>query len=283
MTTTQSLPLGQIDKILLATEGSEFSAGAEQEAINLASRLGSHLCVMSVVHGFPEEDALALEHIIKKEADKAHRYMDVVISKAVEAGVKCEKILRNGQTPYQEIVDTAEEQQVDLIIMGRHGKKNMMRLLVGASTAQVIGDAHCSVLVTPRTTKIEGKNILLAVDGSPYGDRATTAAINLAKRLNAPITLISVIHSEHKESRRREAETVIDRTNKLMQAEGIRVESQIVTGRYAESIVETAENVGCDLIIVGSHGRTGLKKLLLGSVSERVIGLAQTAVLVVKG
>jgi len=76
---------------------------------------------------------------------------------------------------------------------------------------------------------------------------------------------------------------VVTRTKKLLKAEGISVESRIVTGRYAESIVETAQNIGSDLIMVGSHGRTGLKKLLLGSVSERVIGLAPCAVLVVKG
>jgi len=283
MTITQSSPLGQLEKILLATDGSEFSTGAEREAINLARLLGAHLSIMSVVHGFPEEDALAFQHIIKKEEDKANSYMNIVKSKALEAGVKCEKRLRHGQSPYQEIVDTASEQQVDLIVMGRHGKKNMMRLLVGASTTEVIGNAHCSILVTPRDAKIEGKNILLAVDGSPYSDRATTAAINLAKRLNAQMTLLSVIYREHKESRRREVETVIERTNRLLQTEGIHVESQIAIGRYPEVIVETAQNVGCDLIIVGSHGRTSLKKLLLGSVSERVIGLAQCAVLVVKG
>jgi nucleotide-binding universal stress UspA family protein len=275
-------PLGQLEKILLPTDGSEFSAGAEREAINLARRLGSYLYITSVVHGFPEEDALAFQQLIEREQEKANSYMEAVKSKAVEAGVKCEKILRNGEAPYQEIVDTAEEQQVDLIVMGRRGKKNMMRLLVGASTAEVIGSAHCSVLVTPREAKFEGKNLLLAVDGSPYSDRATTAAMNLAKRLKVPITLLSVVYSEHKESRRRDAETVVERTKKLLEAEGISVESRIVTGRYAESIVETAQNVGCDLIVVGSHGRTGLKKLLLGSVSERVIGLAPCAVLVVK-
>jgi uncharacterized protein len=283
MTSTHSLPLRQVEKILLASDGSEFGIGAEREAINLASRLGSHLYAMSVVHAFPEEDALALEHLMKKEVDKANAYLDVISSQAIEAGVKCEKKVRNGQSPYEEIVQTAEEEGVDLIVMGRHGKKNMMRLLVGASTAQVIGNAHCSVLVTPRTAQIEGKNILLAVDGSPYSEKASLAAMHLAKHLNAPITLISVVYSEHKESRRREAEKVVAETKRLLEAEGLEVESQIVIGRYAESIVETAQNRGCDLIMVGRQGRTGLKKLLLGSVSERVIGLAQCAVLVVKG
>jgi len=283
MTTTQLSPLGQLEKILLASEGSEFSAGAEREAINFARLLGSHLYIMSVVNAFPEYDEIALQDIIKKEEGKAHAYMDPINSKAVEAGVKCEKIIRNGEAPCKEIVDTAKEQQVDMIVMGRHGKKNLMRLLVGASTVQVIGNAHCSVLVTPRNSQIEAKNILLAVDGSPYSDRATSAAINLAKRLKAQISLLSVVYSEHKENRRREAEVVVERTQKVLVAEGISVESRIVTGRYAESIVETAQDIGCDLILVGSHGRTGLKKRLLASVSERVIGLAQCAVLVVKG
>jgi hypothetical protein len=278
--TTQTSPLRQLKKILLATDGSEFSASAEREAINLSGLLGSHLYIMSVVHGFPEDDALNLQHLIEQEEEKAYRYMDAIKSKAV--GIKCENILRNGEVPYQEIVDTASEQQVELIIMGRRGKKNMLRFLIGASTTKVIDNANCSVLVTPRESQIEGKNILLAVDGSPYNDRATITAINLAKCLKAPITLLSIIYDEHKENRRQDAEKMIERTKKLLEAEDISIENQTITDKYAESIVEIAQNIDCDLILMGNCGLTGLKKLLLGNVSEQVISLAQCAVLVVK-
>jgi nucleotide-binding universal stress UspA family protein len=56
-----------------------------------------------------------------------------------------------------------------------------------------------------------------------------------------------------------------------------------MTGRPADAIIETAKEQNADLIVVGSHGRTGLNKLLMGSVAERVIVLASCAVLVVKG
>ncbi len=280
--TTQSLPLGQLNKILLATDGSEFSAGAEHEAINLAGLLDTQLDIMSVVNAYPEEDALAFQELIKRAEEKANNYMDGLKSKAVEAGVKCQNLIRYGETPYQTIVETAEEQEVDLIIMGRHGKKNMMRLLVGASTAQVIGNAPCSILVTPRDSKIKGNAILLAVDGSPYSELAATAASALAIELNAPIMVLSVIRSEHKDNRRKEAEAVVEHTGKILREKGIRVQKRVMTGRYVKTIIETAQELDCDLIVVGSHGRTGLKKLLLGSVSERVIGLANCAVLVVK-
>ncbi|MCK5876461.1 MAG: universal stress protein [Candidatus Marithrix sp.] len=278
--TTQTSPLRQLKKILLATDGSKFSVAAEQEAINLSHLFDSHLYIMSVIHGFPEDDALNLQHLIEKEEEKAYRYMDAIKSKAV--GIKCENILRNGEVPYQEIVDTAEEQQVELIIMGRRGKKNMLRFLIGASTTKVIDNAHCSVLITPRDSKIKGKNILLAVDGSPYNDRATITAINLAKRLKAPITLISIVYDENDEKRRQNAENMLVRTQKLLEAEGLNVENHIVTDKYAENIIKIAKNIGCDLILMGSCGLTGLKKMLIGNISEKVIGLAQCAVLVVK-
>ncbi|MDM8557221.1 universal stress protein [Candidatus Parabeggiatoa sp. HSG14] len=278
--TTQTSPLRQLDKILLATDGSKFSAAAEQEAISLSRLLDSHLYIMSVVHGFPEDDTLNLQYLIEQEEEKAHRYMDAIKSKAV--GIKCENILRNGEVPYQEIVDTAEEQQVELIVMGRRGKKNMLRFLIGASTTKVIDNAHCSVLVTPRDSKIEGKNILLAVDASLYNDRITITAINLAKRLKAPITLISIVYDEHDEKHRQDAEKMLERTKKLMEAECLSVKNQTVTDKYAENIAKTAQNIGCDLILIDSYGLTGLKKLLLGNISEQVISLAQCAVLVVK-
>ncbi|MDM8566742.1 universal stress protein [Candidatus Halobeggiatoa sp. HSG11] len=276
----QISPLRQLKKILLATDGSEFSSAAEQEAINLTRLLDSHLYVMSVVHGFPEDDALNLQHLIKQEEEKAHQHMDSIKSKATD--IKCENVLHNGKVPYQEIIDAAEKQQVELIVMGRRGKKNMLQFLIGASTTKVIDNAHCSVLVTPRNSKIKGKNILLAMDGSPYNDRATIIAINLAKRLKASITLISIVYNEHDEKRRHKAGKMLERTHNLLEAEGIEVKNHVITDKYAENTVKIAKDIGCDLILMGSCGLTGLKKMLIGNISEKVISLAQCAVLVVK-
>jgi nucleotide-binding universal stress UspA family protein len=67
------------------------------------------------------------------------------------------------------------------------------------------------------------------------------------------------------------------------QKEGVTVQAFVMTGKPADAIIETAKDKSADLIIIGSHGRTGLEKLLMGSVAERVIVLSPCAVLIVKG
>lgn len=283
MTTTQLSSLGQFEKILIVTDGSKFSAGAEREAVNLARACGSRLYVMSVVKINPEYDTLAPQ-VLKKAEQDAIGYMDAVKSRATKASVISESVMRYGENIYKEIVEVAEEQQIDVIVIGRRGGKlGLMQMMMGDVTAKVIGHAHCSILVTPRTAHIEVKKILLAVDGSRYSDLATSVTAMLAKNLNAQVLIISVVHTEHKENRREEAETIIKRVGDFLQEEGLSVASQTVTGRYAEAIVDTGQQNDCNLIVMGSHGRTGLERILVGSVSERVIALAQCAVLVVKG
>ena len=80
-----------------------------------------------------------------------------------------------------------------------------------------------------------------------------------------------------------EAEKNAKSVKDAAQKEGVDVQAFIMTGRPADAIIETAKEKGADLIVVGSHGRTGLDRLLMGSVAERVIVLADSAVLVVKG
>ena len=281
--TTQLSPVGRFDKVLLATDGSEFSAGAEREAINLSRVCESQLEAMTVVIANPEYDAFAPQLIEKSEKDAEAR-LETVKNKASEGSVNCEILVRHSENPYQEIVETAEERKADVIVMGRRGKTGFMRAMMGGSTAKVVGLAHCAVLIVPKAAPaIEGKNILLAVDGSRYSEIAATATANLAKRLNAPVTILSVVYTDHQTQREEEAQEVVQRIGEFLKQEGVQqIETKITRGKHADMIVDTAVQGNSDLIVVGSHGRTGLERILMGSVSERIIGLTQCAVLVVK-
>jgi len=272
MTKTLS-KLGKFTKILLATDGSKYIASAEREAINFAKTCGSKMCVMSVVLSSPEYDALAPKLVEKTEHDIID-FMNSVITKANEVGVESYAILRHSEYIYPEIVATAKEHDVDLIVVGRRGKKGLLKLLIGSRTAEVLNHVHCSVLVVPRAAMIRGKHILLAVDGSIYSEIAATVTAKLARYFATSVTVLSVVYHDE------DAEAAIAKVANFLQ--GIKVESQIVYGKCAETIVETAKNIGCDLIVVGSHGHTGLKDFWLGSVSEKVISLAESSVLVVR-
>lgn len=279
---SQLLPTGRFENILLVSDRSEATTGAIREALKLAQRSDGHLSAMSVVMNNPEHESLARQ-LIEKENQDALAHLEDLKSRASNAGIECDISVRHGIEIYQEIVNEAEKMQRDIIVMGRRGLTGLQRMMMGSNTAKVIGYSHCSVLVVPKDAQIEGKKILLAVDGSRYSDMAATAAIRISKQLKAPVLAVSVVYSDLKESRHTEALDVIKRITTFLSKEGIEVEGKVISGRRpSEAIIEVANARDIDLIIMGSHGRTGLDRVLMGSVSDRVIGHADCAVLVVK-
>lgn len=293
----QACPIPKLEKLLLSTDGSEFSEGAIREAIALAKTCSSKLTAISVVEANPEYETLAPQ-LVEKEIEKAKAHLESVRVRASKEGVACENIVRHGEDSYRYIVDEASKKGIGMIIMGRRGRTGLKRLMMGSVTAKVIGHAPCDVLVVPRAAKVEIKKILVATDGSRYGERAAIEAIGIAKSSGARLTALSVVPSEsispldivHSEMHRgliaereqKAAQCNIDSVREAAVKEGISVEGLIAEGRPYEAIISTANEKGIDLIVVGSHGRTGIEKLLMGSVTERVIVLSPCAVLVVK-
>jgi len=155
----------------------------------------------------------------------------------------------------------------------------MKRLMMGSVTAKVIGHASCNILVLPLNAKVECKNVLIAIDGSKYSEAAASEALGIAKRCGSSLIVLSVALSDA------ELTATEDNVNKVSEAaakEDIKTTSIVTKGKPYESIIETAKQKDVDVIVVGSHGRTGLARLLMGSVAERVIGLSESAVMVVK-
>jgi hypothetical protein len=277
--TTQALSeQGRIARILVATDGSEYAAGAIRTGLALAGHCGADLTGMSVAVYSPEYSTLVPN--LEEEAEK--RAQAALKSFIDAAGPKARTLTVEAADPAQGIVDGARQMEADLVVMGRRGKRGLARMMVGDATAKVIGQVECAVLVCPRAARLWEKRILLATDGSAHSAAAAGTAGHLAKRFNLPLTVVSVVSSSHSETRRAEAQQAVDAEVQRMQTLGPAVEGRLLEGRPDEAIVRAAEEAGADLIILGSHGRTGLAKVLLGSVAERVIGQAPCPVLVVK-
>ncbi len=274
----QLCPTAGLEKLLLSTDGSEFSEGAIREAINLAKTCSSRLFAVSVVEVNPEFEALAPQ-LVEKVEKETRQHLESVKSMAAGEGVECEIIAHQGEEPYKYIVEEAAKNRVDMIIMGRRGRSGLKRLMLGSVAAKVIGHAPCNVLIAPRAARVVCKNILIATDGSRYSDAASMQSIGIAKRLGSSLFAVSVAHSD---AELQETRDNVNRVKELAGREGIKVETLTPTGRPYEAIVDAARQMNADLIVVGSHGRTGIERLLMGSVTERVIGHADCAVLVVK-
>ncbi|KPK23859.1 MAG: hypothetical protein AMJ61_14835, partial [Desulfobacterales bacterium SG8_35_2] len=192
--------------------------------------------------------------------------------------------------PYDKIVHVAEDENCDLIIMGRRGTHQLERELVGSVTARVIGYTPKDVLVVPDGTRLTRKNILLATDGSPSCEAAVDRAIEIAKEQSAKLTAISVVYTndEYLALAPGIVEDLIDKAKeKLAMIEqkgkkvGIEINTVVKEGEAYEAITNLAQANGIDLIVMGSHGKKSIQRLLMGSVTERTIGYAACPVLVI--
>jgi nucleotide-binding universal stress UspA family protein len=278
----QLSPLGRFERFLVASDGSEYSAGAVREAVRMAQKCGARLRVIAVIPGGNAELYAMGEQLLAQELRSARTHLDEVHQQATASGVACETEVVQAAHIDEEIVSQAEHMQADLIVVGRRGRRGLARFMLGDVTARVVGHAHCSVLVVPRAAQFSGRHLVIASDGSRFGDAAAAAAGNLAKLCGAGVTVVSVTSPSHSQQRRDEARQAVNRIASFLVREGVSADKQLLEGRADEKIVAAATACNADLIALGSHGRTGLERVLLGSVAERVLNLTGTAVLVVR-
>jgi nucleotide-binding universal stress UspA family protein/uncharacterized membrane protein YfcA len=270
---------GRFERILLATDGSEYSAGAIRVAAELARRNRARLFIVGVAVYNPEY-ATTVPGLDQVALEQARR--STASAEQAAAGTDHEVIINVAEDPWRGIVDAAEEFRADLIVMGRRGKRGLARSMVGDATARVIGHATCSVLVVPRGAQLGVHAVLVATDGSTHGDAAAHVAGRLALASGLPLAVVSAVLPSHNEQRRREAVAAVERVKTGLAIQPVAVTGIIAEGRPEQVILDQARKAGADLIVVGTHGRTGLDRLLMGSIAERVIGFADCPVLAVK-
>jgi universal stress protein E len=275
----QLSPLARFENIVLATDGTDVSAGAVRVALNMASQCASKLTVMHMAPTYPGY-AMFNPGAVGEAEQAGQAVLKQVETQAGTACVNCAPVLRYGDEPVREIAAQAEESQADLVIMGRRGVHWLERLMLGEAAARVIGHVHCSVLVVPKECDIWQKGILVAVDGSRHADAAAVAAGALAKHCGLPLTVLAVCANDDLKCDM--VKPLADRVRDLLRQDGVAAESSAIEGKVAETIIQAAKDNGCDLIVVGSHGRTGLDRILMGSVSQQVVVQTQVPVLVVK-
>jgi len=193
-----------------------------------------------------------------------------------------------------EILHMADEIGVDLIVLGTRGRTGLGWLLTGSVATSVLRRSRCPVMAfhsRERPHKIAEKPVLLhPTDFSESSAEASKVARSLARDLGARLIIVHVapfdvllndmvvpvdarLYRDALEEQRRRA----DGPDLKYPAE-----SRLSRGDAGEEIIRTAREVGCSLIVMGSHGRTGLGRLLVGSVAEYVMPRADCPVLIVK-
>jgi nucleotide-binding universal stress UspA family protein len=281
--------MAKYKKLLVAIDGSQSSLHALEESFKL-SKEGT--LAVSVVPPYTVDlrvDAEGDIHSLLKEPcetalTKAHE-----MSQATSAEVF--GICAMGQ-PHERIVDLSESEGCDLIVVGAKGMLSLEKAFMGDVTAKVIGYSVKDVLVVPERATLGLDRILLSTDGSVYSRRATARAMDFAESYGTELLVVSIVEisaevysiaPEVVERKVTEAEEYLAGIKKQAEARSIKYRDFVRDSEAPYDIItEIAQEEQAGLIVMGSHGRTGLTRILMGSTVERVIAEAPCPVLVVK-
>ncbi len=236
-----------------------------------------------------EQMMAASEELVSAAADRlraADRIVDGVVLRGRPATV---------------LVDEATTFRADLAFGGSRGRGPISSLLLGSVAAEVVDHSPCPVLIA-RTASIS--SVVLAVDGSAPAAAAEELIATWSIFTGLPIKVVSVAdvvepwhtgiaptmyrqvveaHAKDLAEARSEHSRIADETTANLRAAGREASGEMRSGDAASEIIATAEAVGADLVVMGSRGRTGLARVLLGSVARNVLHGSGASVLIVRG
>lgn len=291
-----------IHEILYPTDFSEAARYAGRYAASLAQKLGASIHALHVplipLPPIPGElSGLTLAKLYEAGRLKAEARLQELLQEEGFRGLSVRTTVAVGIVE-DEILKAAEES--DLIIMGTHGRTGLSRAMLGSVTEKVARLAPQPVLAVKhpevkvelpwggilagRRKAKEGvhfQRILVPLDGSALAEGILPEVKDLARPFRAEITLLRVIPpyltpgvkppEEGWAKDRAEGEAYLKAKQQELEAEGFRVQTEIRYGNPAEEILDSAEQSDTDLIAMATHGRSGLRRWLLGSVAEKVL------------
>ncbi len=255
------------ERLLFATDGTEFSNAPADVAIALAKGFGVTLDIMTAVESEAENE------IAKVRLTQIER-------RALVSGVDTEMIVRYGKNPVEQVVAAAAAADSRILVIGRRPPRgDIKERLVGDNALQIIVGSPCHVLIANWPSQPCQKRILMATDGSRISETMVEITAEIAKALHLPVTVLSAVSPG---GNRAKAEEDIAEKIGLLQLEGIDCTPLIVENTPEQGIIETAADIGADLVVIGNDQRKGLSRKLAGQTTDRIVGGLKCAVLVVK-
>jgi len=280
------------DDILVPTDGSDCAQAAVGYAEDLATCYDATVHALSVVDSRVLENAPQADELETERAEIAERACDELS----EGGVPVEQAVRTG-IPHRAILDHASERDIDLIVMGTHGRTGVERYLLGSVTEKVVRLSDVPVL-TVKADDDGGAtypytDILVPTDGSGGAEAAVGPAVDVARTYDARLHALSVIDTmamgvdvrsgvivESLEESAQSAVEAID--ERATQASVSAVETAIEHGNPYRGIRSYVEEHDIDLVVMGTHGRSGIERYLLGSVAEKTVRTSPVPVMTVR-
>ncbi len=293
-----------MERILLATDGSEHSERAFEVAVLLARKLGASLSILAVAPFRPELafGSLAGAPPPMPDDEQVSYFTEVATRLKLRAerdGVGAVQVVVKEGDPAEGILTEAAAGSADLVVLGARGVSGARRAILGSVSHAVVTQSMRPVLtVRGATAAAPGpagpERIVAATDGSPPAGRAVTIAIDIGRALGLGLRLVSVVPGTGglgfrpdreraiQEMLEKDAAALLERDRERAQRAGVpEVGVDVLHGTPADTVLEYAGDSPRTLLVAGSRGRSRARRLLLGSVSSALLHHARGMVLIV--
>jgi nucleotide-binding universal stress UspA family protein len=287
------------DHILVPTSGVEEPTPAAERAIDLATRCGATVHAIYVLESgrIPIQDGS--QFVLNELSGVGKKALRTVEERAREAGVETVETGARDGVPHREILSYVEEESIDLVVMGTHGRKGLDRYLLGSVTEKVVRASPVPVLSVKREDAspeaVEYTDVLIPTDGSKGAEVAVDHGVEFAGLVGADVhglyvtdvraTVPNVDDGSQTailDQLEAEGERATEYIETVGRQAGLDATTAVVRGTPYAQIREYVVEHDVDLIAMGTHGRTGLERYLLGSVAEKVVRTADVPVLTVR-
>jgi nucleotide-binding universal stress UspA family protein len=284
-----------LEKILIPLDGSKLSDAALSHGEELARAFASELHLLGVCEGPDEKHHRLMQAFLEKKAED----MRPTVS---GTPLKVKIIVLCGE-PASRIIDYAAQGKMDLLVTVSHGHTGIMPWTMGSTANKIVHGAPVPVLLL-RAAAVKKRGpqksifskVLLPLDGSAAGETALPLILEIAVKLKSEVTLLSVIESGQRvhtiggldfirfpeqqvQKMKQDLSSYLDGAVKRFRDRGIEARGELRSGHAAEEILKCAKAAGARLVAMSSHGKSGLREWVFGSVSNKVLHAGKTHLL----
>ena len=295
-------------RILVPLDGSELAERIIPYAVSLANALASQVSLLRIFDSVPEQWAdptrgRYLDQMTSSFRNQALDYLERIAAPLRREGLTVTCSAHEGN-PSELIINESSREADTLIAMSTHGRSGVNRWVMGSVTDKVLHGVDAPLLIVRSQegsppASIEANNIILPLDGSALSEQVLPHAVSLAKALGASVTLLRTtdisyytqmgedypasMYDDLIQEATVEAEEYLKRISEQLSNEGVgERQSYVRQGEPAGTILDLADDSPSTLIAMGTHGRSGVGRWVLGSVTDRVVRHSNRPVLVIR-
>jgi len=290
-----------IENILVPLDQSMPAEAVLEYVKPIANATGARICLLAAV-GEPRQWGEADVANLDVERQRALAYLESVPQTFPEELREKTDLKVMDESPAEAIIQHAASSNANLIAMTTHGRSGVTRWVLGSVADKVAHAAETPLLLVrpagdgPRVTPVLDR-MLIPLDGSESAQAVLPFAEDLARALGASIVLYhsviepvlgypgaeAVVFDAHVlEEMESGARSFLETLGSALTAKGIRTETVVTVGNATDGIVWAAEREGADIIVMSTHGRSGLGRLVMGSVADAVVRRSSRPVVLVR-